>query len=149
MISPCGKAVLCRRICLIRLQSTALPHGDITFLLLYIIACIEFQYHANIVGYYSVETQKYACHTNAVIRVNMGCKLSFKWNLDDIYVCKEYLLCIDYFIVQSLTTVDVSYFVMNFQSRRMNAFIVNVSLDIGICKQVIRVFCHTYCDLLF
>ena len=41
----------------------------ITTLLLYIIACIEFQYHANIVEYYSVETQKYACHNNAVTRV--------------------------------------------------------------------------------
>ena len=39
----------------------------------------------------------------------MGSKLNCKWNLDDIYVCKEYLLCIDDFIVESLTTVDASY----------------------------------------
>ena len=57
-------------------------------LLLYITACIEFQYHANIVEYYSVATQKYACHTNAVIRVTTskisGSTISFKWYLDDI-----------------------------------------------------------------
>ena len=29
----------------------------------------------------------------------MGSKLSFKWNLDDIYDCKEYLLYIVYFIL--------------------------------------------------
>ena len=44
----------------------------ITILLLYIIACIEFQYHANIVVFYSVVTQKYAFHTDAVIRVTTG-----------------------------------------------------------------------------
>ena len=41
----------------------------ITILLLYIIVCIEFKYHANIVGYYTVEIQKCASHTNVVIRV--------------------------------------------------------------------------------
>ena len=56
----------------------------------------------------------------------MGSKLSFKWNLYDIYVCKEYLLCIVYFIVESLTTVDASYFVRNCQSCTVNTFIVNV-----------------------
>ena len=49
-------------------------------------------------------------------------------------------------IVESLTTVDASYFIINFQSCTVNAFIVNVSLDNGICKQVIRVFCLAYCD---
>ena len=41
----------------------------ITILLLCTIAFIKFQYCANTVGFYSVETQKYACYTNAVIRV--------------------------------------------------------------------------------
>ena len=76
----------------------------------------------------------------------MDSRLSFKSNLDDIYVCKEHLLCIDYFIVESLTTVDASYFVMNFQSCAVNAFIINVSLDNDVCKQVIRVFCRAYCN---
>ena len=79
----------------------------------------------------------------------MGSKLSSKWNLEDIYVCKEYLLCIDYFIAESLITVDASYFVMKFQSYTVNAFIFNVLLDNGVCEQVIRVSCHSYCDFLF
>ena len=65
-MSPCAKAVLCR---LIGLPKHKQYDKVITILLLYITACIEFQYHAYIVGYYSVETQKYAYHTNAVIRV--------------------------------------------------------------------------------
>ena len=35
---------------------------------------------------------------------------------------------------------------MNFQSFAVNAFMVNWSLDNGVHKQVIMVFCRVYCD---
>ena len=66
-MSPCAKVIFCRPICLKKKHKQY--DKIIITLLLYIIDCIEFQYHANIVGYYSVAMQKYACHTNAVIRV--------------------------------------------------------------------------------
>ena len=58
----------------------------------------------------------------------MGSKLSLKCNLDDIYVSKEYLLYIDYFIVESLTTVDASYFVI----------IIIIIITIGCHPHIIR-----------
>ena len=44
------------------------------------------------------------------------------------------------FCSRVLKTVDVGYFVMNFQSFTVNAFIVNLSIDNGVHKQGIRVF---------
>ena len=63
-MSPCAKVVLCRPICLSKHKQY---DKVITILFLYVIACTEFQYHANIVWFYSVEMQKCACLTNDVI----------------------------------------------------------------------------------
>ena len=69
----------------------------------------------------------------------MGSMLSFKGYLDYIYFCNEYLLYVDYFVIEYLVTVDASYFVMNLQSCTVNAFIVNCmkTSDTGVLTRLL------------